>query len=232
MARVGRWPLLHTCLAFVLVIAASTPGSRSRAGECTESAEYYVADLEAMVRNGPPFHSGEPFDCLTMRCEPEDWKLWAGPIAAHQFEKCRTHPLRDRIAAACVPLLADTARANQYFSIRDEAAHLAASYGFTRIGDHDLFVLITEQIRTFSTEGLPRFPLLAIMRDPRTLRFLTAFYASLSATQSPERDRAVFDLLSCLYHVPGDSAVSLASQVLRNEKSPILEERARRVVDR
>ncbi len=232
IASVNRWTFLRLSMALALGVVVITTASLSRAGECTEDDEHYVAELEALVRDGPPFHSGEPLDCLTMRCEPEDWRLWAGPVAAQRFEECRTHPLRDRIAAACIPLLADTARANRYFSIRDEATYLAASYGFTRIGDYDLFDLIIEQIRTFSPEDPPRFPLLAIMRDPRTLRFLTSFYASLQATQSPERDTAVFDLLSCLYHVPGDSAVSLASRVLRNEQSPTLKERARRVVDR
>ncbi|MBK8233703.1 MAG: hypothetical protein IPK72_24780 [Candidatus Eisenbacteria bacterium] len=221
---------VRAALAVVLAVMAMV--ATARAGECAAGEKDYLGDLEQMVREGPPYRYREAFWCLSRRCLPEDWRRWAGPLAARQFADCRTSLYRDRIAAACLPLLADSSESRDEFSPRGAAAALAAGYGFSNLGSHDLFEIVTDAIRVGSHPPDSRFALLAIMQDPRTMAFLRAYHASLAGRSSPERDGPLRDILNCLYHVPGDSALVLAREIARSELTADLKERARRVLDR
>jgi len=79
------------------------------AGECTEPSDHYLTVIEQLAQHVRAIPRGavyEAFSCLA--CSTDDWGRWAGPNAAAHFEECRRSPIRDRLLAACGPLLDDT----------------------------------------------------------------------------------------------------------------------------
>lgn len=224
-------PQNHVLLLLASVVLLIL-GSPTRAGECIESDEYYVTQLEDIARKGPPFSYHEAYICLIMRCRPEDWRRWAGPMAAELFQSCRTHPLRARIGTACQAFLADTTGRHCRSAELDAGSAIAASFGYSKLADYDIFARVTDAIVRAPDSPDPKFGLLAIMRDPRTPSFLTAVYDSLAVPSGQQRVDRVGDILNCLYHCPGDSSIALAQKIFDAESSTATKERARRVVNR
>jgi len=218
--------------AVQIIVASLTLAPVMHAGECVQGSDHYVSELERIVREGLPYSYDEAFNCLQGECSPADYVRWAGPIAASRFETCRSHPLRDRIAAACLPLLADSTVGEDGFSARLAAAGVAAAYGFSRVGPHDIFAIGIGQILAAKHPPDPRFGSLAAMGDSRTLDFLKSFYASAADRPAEGRNYEISDVLNCLYHVHGDSAAAFAAEIERTVTDPELKERARRVRDR
>ncbi len=222
MRHCGPW-----IAAPVIWLALSGHAPPVLGGECTEGEDHYLTDIEI---HGSQAHD-ESFHCLQWTAA--DWSKWAGPIAGSMFEECRRSPIRERLTAACTPLLADTARVTLEWRIpRYRAAVLLASYGIPRVADQDIFGIITEEMRGRGSLGTADYMALAALRDPRTVQFLAGEFDSVASVRAPDRLEVIRDILNCLYHVPGDSAVALAKTISERERDPAIKERAERVIHR
>jgi hypothetical protein len=77
---------------------------------------------------------------------------------------------------------------------------------------------------------LPYFAL-ASLADPRTLPFLKANYDSLTAAEpSHDTKYGKTQLVNCLYHLPGDSVVSLVRLIATTDPDSAVVERAGHVL--
>ena len=224
-------------LALMPVLALSTltlSVTRSLAGECTYGDDHYLSAIEQVSRDQSVENVGaasEAFYCL--RCRAEDASKWAGPIASIQFASCRKSPIRDRLASACLPLLSDTTTLPNFRVVpRFACALLLGSYGIPKVGESDIFRIITKEIPTRRPLATDDFMSLAVLRDPRTLRFLTNEYEVDSKFPSPRRERRIEDIINCLYHIPGDSALALVRTIKGKETDPQIQERCLRVLGR
>jgi hypothetical protein len=177
----------------------------------------------------------EALSCLGSRCYPEYGDRWAGPIAAERLNRCRLSPYRERIAAACIPVMEDTTCGAQYFSNfnpRYNAALLLAFYGFKEVGGYDIFSIITSTLELPADLRKLDFYALASLQDPRTVPFLEMVYDSLGLTDSESRNFILARLINCLYHIPGDSAVAFAERIHREQADDFIRDRAQRVIHR
>jgi hypothetical protein len=218
----GRWIAASVIFMALVSLAVSVLG-----GECGEGEDHYLTDIEI---HGSQAHD-ESFHCLQWRVD--DWNKWAGPIAASMFEECRRSPIRERLTVACTPLLADTARVILEWQVpRYRAAVLLASYGISRVADQDIFGIITKEMRAHRLLDTTDYMALAALRDSRTVQFLAERYDSVATLRVTDREDEIRDILNCLYHVPGDSAVALAKTISERERDPAIKERAERVIHR
>ena len=232
------WILLLLTTGSAIVVRPS----ESFAGECTETAETYVAQLASLYSQKQVISGFDVFWCLA--CYPEDWNLWAGPIAAQRFDECRKSMFRDRIAAACAPFLDDSTYGERYQDARMAArgmrppdtrmmaAVLLAFYGFDRLGDHDIFLILTSSFHVPGIAPRDKFIALAALRDPRTVPFLSTLYDSLQTAQPANYSEYVAGIVNCDYHIPGKAALELAERIYNRESDTQLRERVYRVIAR
>jgi hypothetical protein len=215
------------CIVAVALAVFALP-TVSVAGEgCLDSVPFYLSVLERRAPEG----MSAAMSCLQCRTE-HSWK-WAGPIAAAQFEECRQAQIRQRLTAACTPLISDSTYQDYgNFVTRYRVAALLASYGIGRVDGEDIFrILAVEKHRRFEFEPID-YMALAILQDRRTLSFLASDYASLSKIDSRRRTDRVIAILNCLYHVPGDSALVLARTIGQQEGADLIGKRVSRVLAR
>lgn len=228
-----RWKSRLLVLASIVVIAAKLT-SRAAAGEvhCEGRPEEWVAALERWDRSAPAWRLRDALGC--MRCMGGSSVRWAGPIAAARFEECRNSPWRDRIAAACAPLLEDSTHLSPFYeeTVAVMAAGLLASLGVGEVAGHDTFQILTEQSVGARRLGVHNLVALAVLADPRTVGFLAAGYDSLPATDASQHEWQVKGLLNCLWHLPGQDAIELTIRIRDTEADPRLKERADRVIQR
>jgi hypothetical protein len=220
--------------AALLFLAALIMPTVVLSGECTSPDSEYLTALEQLgsgTRSMPLGEVYEAFSCL--RCDTNDWGRWAGPMAAARFEGCRRASFRDRLAAACAPLLGDTTSLSaDRFIPRYEAAKLLASYGIARVGQNDVFLIITKEIWPRRHLSTTDYMALAVLRDPRTLDFLSSDYNSTLGNTSAQRPSQICDIVNCLYHIPADSALVLARDIDARESDPRIRERCGHVIGR
>jgi hypothetical protein len=215
-----------------LLAVLASPGP-AVSGECGGKSDlYFVEKLELfpgtldVSKDRDLWRLQAIFNCL--RHCPDDPRRWAGPIATACLKTMREDPQRERIVAACIPYLGISRDTGPRRRIAHSAAATIALYGTSEVEGHDIFLLLTADRRNID------FFAVAALGDRRTLAFLQATYDSLrSADGGPveSRDR-LEQLLNCLYHVPGDSAVSFARVIAAEEHDSLVVERARRVINR
>jgi hypothetical protein len=215
-----RDSLVAICLALV---ACSTPATPAWAGECVEYGERYVVALEAGTTD-PYFETA--VDCFGSM-PISDGTKWAGPVAAAKFEARRQDPLRPRILAA-IEQLALSKWAQDRVNLQ-MLYRIAARWGVAEFNGTDVFEALLS-VERVGYHGVRED--LAILGDCRAASVLRSQYRALD----PKRDKGGMDIaediLSCLYHIPCDEAISVARELLEGEEDLHLQERIQRVIDR
>lgn len=201
------------------------------AGECTEGTEEYVSRLERWAEIRPldriaSSQVNEACGCLASK----RYVFWAGPIAARHFRNLHESPFRPRIAAAAARYLDLPGPSGPYDpDLALDAANTLALYGVRQADGYDVLEVLLRRCSA-AKRPLPYFALASI-GDRRVLSLLRAAYDSLLAM--PRSDRVHEDkveLVSCLYHLPGDSALALVQAIAAGDADSVVCARAKHVI--
>lgn len=215
--------------AILLFMALGASADLTLAGECTESAEHYVSCLERWAETRPldgaaAGEISEAFSCLVHT----RWVHWAGPVAARYFRNLHASPLGPRIIAASARYL-ELPVSSTGKDLAYEAAYTLAMYGAKHVNGSDVLEELTSRGKA-ANRSLPYFALASI-GDPRVLSLLHATYDSLAAAPRSQRVHSdKVELVCCLYHIPGDSALALARAIASADPDSFVRTRAEHVV--
>jgi hypothetical protein len=226
--------VLLVAIAVLLVAVLVVHAGPAQAGDCTRTEKEYVAALRQLSKNPSPEIIPIAVDAMhCLRCGVPEGDPWGNLAAATTFDKCAKAAIRDSLAAACLPLMADTTALPGFHVIpRYSLAFLLATYGISKVGTNDIYRIITQEIPKRRPLATGDFMALATLRDPRTLRFLANEYAIDVKYPSPRRELRIRDVADCLYHMRGDSALVLAQMILDRETDPNIQNRCRQVLNR
>jgi hypothetical protein len=210
-------------MLMVLVVALAALGAAgAHAGECVESPEAYVADLE---RGPAAAEFRYAIGCLADACRIGT-TLWAGPNAAARFAAQRSDTLRTRIAAAVTDLL--TSVWADEGENRRALYRIAAGYGIARLDTVDVFArLFTPGTHPWHGDYVD----MAILRDCRAVGLLRSRYDELRAHPELGYTDEIIDLLSCLYHLPCEAATTMATDLVAGETEARLLDRLAKVLE-
>ncbi|MBK8166482.1 MAG: hypothetical protein IPK64_11060 [bacterium] len=211
-------------IAGAWVLAAIAGGSAlAQAGECVDTAEHYVSAFEA----GPDHREFLSALLCQQRGTWLDTPLWAGRAHAVRFAAARADTMVPRIAAAARRLLALPGSASAEW--RRGVLAAAAAHGVARLDSLDVFAELFADGRRLS---VPDYALMAILQDCRGVGILRARCLELRAGAAAGAQDEPVHVLSCLYHLPCDEALSLAKELDATETDEHLRERLRRVLER
>jgi hypothetical protein len=212
---------------FVSASFLASPLSPVYAGECSDGAQDYLTCIERFAEG---LTDARPLHCLgCLRWDGHAARnRWAGPNAAARFRSCRKSSLRPRLATAGRRILDGHLETGGSRTLVRELLRTLAHYGIDRVGEHDVFQLLTANSETLFYIDL------ASLGDPRTVPLLRTRYQALrdrGLGSDADREELVA-VLNCLYHVPTAAAVRLAAEIRDAESDPLVVERAQLVVDR
>jgi hypothetical protein len=228
--RKGTMAVKATLVA--LLVMAASGYVPTWAGECTEGETRLLARLEYW--SDRPF-GDDPRACGEIKqalyClvnNSIDLLRWAGPNAAGYLRSLRESPLKPQVISACAPYLTAPPCA-LYGELALQAATDLAMYGVQSVSGHDVLGILVARCRA-SRAQLPYLALAGI-EDSRVPALLRATYDSLSVTSRAEATRYErFQLVNCLYHVAGDSALALVSAIAATDPDTAVAARAQHVV--
>jgi len=219
---------MTTMKRFLLVLTCGLLSpSASRAGECVDGEDEYVAALER-----GPGSEGFDYAISCLGSNPIVWDhQWAGPNAAAAFRELRADTLKPRLAKALATL--------RTTSWADSADHrfrfysMAARHGIARIDSVDVFDALVESRPVHeSWDGRLVYEGMAVLEDCRAVDVLHDRYLELRRDASRGYPSEILDVASCLYHIPCREAVHAAQELAATERDARLRERLRRVATR
>jgi hypothetical protein len=226
----GALAIKATIVALLLMVASGYVPALS--GECTSGEKWLLARLEYW--SGRPYGDDpracgeiqEALQCLVYN--RIDQRRWAGPNAAGYLKSLRESPLRPQVISACAPYLTAPPCA-LYGELALPAASDLAMYGVQSVSGQDVLGILLARCHA-SRSQLPYLALAGI-GDSRVPGLLRTTYDSLSVVSRAKATRYErLQLVNCLYHVPGDSSLALASAIAATDPDTEVVARARHVV--